>query len=246
METRTNSDYVGQAFRQFGRDAGAYIGLMVLTGLLYFIFSLIPGLGNILSTVVCGPLLAGIFIFVRLRDADERPDFAKFFGVFSNRYYLSFIAQAIFVTLITILFISFIGMLFLGSQLENIVSAILQMQSGNERDVKLALDQMIGVGGNLVLAVIVGVIISFIISTLYFFAPLFVIIHDLNFWPAMEASRRFVSARFWKTLGLLGLLALLNAAGALFCCIGLLVSIPVTYMAMYNAFTDQIASEPTL
>lgn len=149
METRTNSDYVGQAFRQFGRDAGAYIGLMVLTGLLYFVFSLIPGLGNILTTIVCGPLLAGIFIFIRLRDADERPDFAKFFGVFSNRYYLSFIAQAIFVTLITILFISFIGML-------------------------------------------------------------------------------------------------LNAAGALFCCIGLLVSIPVTYMAMYNAFMDQMASEPTL
>lgn len=246
MNTLSNTDYIGKAFKQFGRDAGAYIGLMLLTALLYFVFSLITGWGSLLSTLVCGPMLAGIFIFIRSSEADERPDFSRFFGVFSNRYYLAFLAQNIFVGLLTILAISALFVLFLGSHSEEIISALTQMQSGEERDVKLGIELLIGIGVNFILAVSIGFVVSFIISTLYFFAPLFVIYHDLSFWPAMEASRRMVYTRFWKITGFVGLLALLNIAGTILCCIGLLVTIPVTYIAMYNAFMDQTSSESTL
>ncbi|MFM7103949.1 MAG: hypothetical protein ACKOW8_00395 [Flavobacteriales bacterium] len=244
MKPFQNTQYIGQAFKQFGRDGGAYIGLMLLATLSYLILSMIPAIGSVLTTLVCAPMVAGIFLFIRIRETGESADFSKFFGVFSNRYYLAFVAQNIFVSLITIIAFGIAGMLFLGEQLETILSAFEQMQSGNERDVESALNLIFG--SHVVLAGITGLIISIVISTLYFFAPLFVVLRDLSFWAALEESRKYASKRFWEVLILLVLIILLNVAGALLCCIGLLVSIPVSYLAMYNAFNDQMESNSSL
>jgi len=244
MKPFTTTQYIGQAFRQFGRDVAAYIGLMVLAALAYLILSLVPGIGSLLTTLVCAPLVAGIFLFVSSIESGEMAVFSKFFGVFSNRYYLAFVAQNIFVSLITISAFALAGTLFMGNELEAIYNAIEKMQSGNDRDIEAAMEFI--TSGNFILALITGSLISIMVSALYCFAPLFVILRDLSFWAALEESRKSTSKRFWGILFLLLMMGLLHVIGALLCGIGLVVSIPVSYLALYNAFQDQIESESSL
>ena len=189
-------------------------------------------------------MVAGIFLYARLKDTGEIPLFTTFFGVFSNRYYLAFAAQNIFVTLIS--FCAFaIGVYFLlGDQIETIMDAIERMHSGNERDFLYALNIM---NENTVLsAFLIGLIPAIAVSVLYFFAPLFVVLNEMSFWPALEGSRKFVSKRFGAVFILFLIIILLNVIGALLCCVGLIVSIPVSYLIMYNAYVDHIESAHSL
>ncbi len=59
-----------------------------------------------------------------------------------------------------------------------------------------------------------------------------VIFEKMDFWPAMEASRKIVTKQWFLFLGLLVLLALLNFAGALLFFVGLLFTIPITYLVL--------------
>ncbi len=72
----------------------------------------------------------------------------------------------------------------------------------------------------------------------YFFALLFVIEHRLNFWSALEASRKVVSKKWFSFFGFGFLLGLINIAGALALLVGLLVTIPFTFCATVAAFED--------
>lgn len=194
MKPFSKIQYSKQAFTQFSADAGAYIGIMLLAATIYLILSIAPMIGGILPTLVCTPMIAGIFLFIRSHDTGETPNFSKFFGVFSNRYYLAFISQHIFVTLISIIGFGAAAMLFIGDQLEAMTAALEQLQSKNQQEVVAALELIIG--SNFGSAFMIGLLISVVISTLYFFAPLFVILHDLSFWASLEASRQYATKRF--------------------------------------------------
>ncbi len=60
----------------------------------------------------------------------------------------------------------------------------------------------------------------------------------LEFWDAMEVSRKVVTRHWWHLFALLLLSALLNLAGLLCCCVGLFVTIPVTVFALMYAYED--------
>jgi hypothetical protein len=72
----------------------------------------------------------------------------------------------------------------------------------------------------------------------YIFAPILVIDQRLDFWPAMEGSRKFVTARWFSFFVLILLLVLVNLAGALALGVGLLVSIPVSWCTLVAAYAD--------
>ena len=233
-----------QAFKLFGRDGGSYIGLMLISTILYLILSMIPSVGSLLTTLVCAPMVAGVYLFARSRESGNMPEFSVFFGVFSNRHYLSFVAQNIFISLITVIAFALAAMWFLGDQLEQLLGALENMQSGKERDVEVALDLLFA--RDVMLTLACGLIVSIVTATIYFFAPLFVILRDEGFWPALESSRKFVISRFWDVLIMLLSILLLNVVGVMLCCVGLLVTIPISYLAIYLAFADHILSESSL
>jgi uncharacterized membrane protein len=72
----------------------------------------------------------------------------------------------------------------------------------------------------------------------YVFAILFGIFGGFDFWTSMEYSRRLVHTNWWKFFGFLLVLVLLNIAGLLALLIGLLVTVPVTYLSIYVLFED--------
>ena len=100
----------------------------------------------------------------------------------------------------------------------------------------------------LLLSVVAGLFISigtmlFIIPGLYLivaymFASYLVVDRGLDFWPAMELSRRSVNPRWFSYFAFALLVVLLNLAGAIALGVGLLVTIPLSFCAVTAAYAD--------
>ncbi len=89
------------------------------------------------------------------------------------------------------------------------------------------------------------IIPGLVVSAVYMFTYLFVADKRLEFWPAMEASHAVVKNDYVGfTLFLLGL-GLLNFVGILCCIVGLLVTIPISMMAITIAYRELVGFEPS-
>lgn len=72
----------------------------------------------------------------------------------------------------------------------------------------------------------------------YMFCLLFVIFGGFDFWTSMELSRKLVHTN-WAKFFLFGLALLaLNLAGFLFLVVGLFITVPMTYLAIYILFEE--------
>jgi len=76
------------------------------------------------------------------------------------------------------------------------------------------------------------------LSVGYVFAPFYIIFGKMDFWLAMETSRKLVHREWFSIFGFLIVLVLLNVLGFLALGIGLLITVPLSYCAMYAAFDD--------
>ena len=72
----------------------------------------------------------------------------------------------------------------------------------------------------------------------YMFASYLVVDRRLDFWPAMELSRRTVNPRWFGYFAFVLLVVLLNLAGAVALGVGLLVTIPLSFCAVTAAYAD--------
>jgi len=84
----------------------------------------------------------------------------------------------------------------------------------------------------------------FLVVAWLFTLPL-VIDKRLDFWPAMRVSLRTISKHWWKFLGFLIVLALLNLGGVLLCLVGVFITLPVSLAALMYAYED-IVNPPGL
>ncbi|MBI3416379.1 MAG: DUF4339 domain-containing protein [Verrucomicrobia bacterium] len=77
------------------------------------------------------------------------------------------------------------------------------------------------------------------------FALPLIIDKRLDFWPAMELSRRVVTHNFWPLFVLLLMSVLLNCLGVLACVVGTFVTWPLTVGAIAYAYEDIFGARPT-
>ena len=70
----------------------------------------------------------------------------------------------------------------------------------------------------------------------YIFSSFLVVAKRLEFWPAMETSRRAVTDNLGEMIVLLLVLLGVNILGALACLVGLFITIPLSYCAVVVAF----------
>ena len=97
------------------------------------------------------------------------------------------------------------------------------------------------------LLAIVGFIVA-MIPAIYFgvswmFSLPLIIDKQMEFWPAMSASRRMVDKHWWLVFGLLVVCGLINVAGFAACCVGIFFSLPIVFGAMMYAY-ESIFSAP--
>jgi hypothetical protein len=72
----------------------------------------------------------------------------------------------------------------------------------------------------------------------WFFTLLLITDKRLEFWPAMRLSRKTISMHWWKFLGFLLVLMLINVVGMMTLCVGVFVTIPVSLAALMYAYED--------
>ena len=72
----------------------------------------------------------------------------------------------------------------------------------------------------------------------WFLALPLVIDKRLEFWPAMELSRKTITRHWWRFLGLLIVLGLVNLGGLLLCGVGIFVTLPTAFAALMYAYED--------
>src|ERR1017187_1018418 len=66
----------------------------------------------------------------------------------------------------------------------------------------------------------------------------------IDFWPAMELSRKVVTKHWWLMLGFLIVCALVVVAGLLACCVGLFVTSAIAQGALMYAYEDIFGAQP--
>jgi hypothetical protein len=79
-----------------------------------------------------------------------------------------------------------------------------------------------------------------------FFTPLIILDKRLEFWDAMELSRKVVSKHWWHLFGFALVCGLILIAGALVCVVGVFIAIPVFRAAMVCAYEDIFGARPAM
>lgn len=78
------------------------------------------------------------------------------------------------------------------------------------------------------------------VGTIYVFTIPLILEHRLEFWPAMELSRKILSKQWFAFFGLVMLLSLINIGGALLCGLGLLVTSPLWFSSIAAAYNQVV------
>ena len=72
----------------------------------------------------------------------------------------------------------------------------------------------------------------------YVFALPLVIDKKMEFWPAMEVSRRVVHEHWWSVFALVIVLAIVAFLGSLMCIVGLIITVPLASAAFMYVYED--------
>ena len=80
------------------------------------------------------------------------------------------------------------------------------------------------------------------LTVAYTFAIPFIIFGRMDFWDAMESSRKVVTKEWFSFFILVIIVAVLNIIGGLAFGIGVLISIPVSFCILYAAFDDIVGT----
>jgi hypothetical protein len=80
----------------------------------------------------------------------------------------------------------------------------------------------------------------------YVFALPLVIDKKMEFWTAMEVSRRVVHEHWWSVFALVIVLLLVAFAGFLLCGVGAVITIPVASAALMYVYEDLFGTTPSL
>lgn len=96
------------------------------------------------------------------------------------------------------------------------------------------------------LGILLLVLPGIYLALAYGFTYLYIVDRQLDFWPAMEASRKTITAHFWQYLLLAILFLVICLLGAIPFGLGLLVAMPLCMAAQYCVYRDLTVGEAVL
>jgi len=87
------------------------------------------------------------------------------------------------------------------------------------------------------------IIPGILVTAIYLFTPALIVERNLDFWGAMEQSRKITSAHLIEFFLLALVLIVLNFVGALVLIVGLLFTIPLSFAIVAAAYEDIVGLE---
>lgn len=86
------------------------------------------------------------------------------------------------------------------------------------------------------LGILLCIIPGIYLAVAWYFSVLLVADRSMNFWDAMELSRKVISKHWFLVFGFMLLMGLLATAGVIVCCVGVFVTTPVAFIAVTYAY----------
>lgn len=80
--------------------------------------------------------------------------------------------------------------------------------------------------------------LSLAVATFTAFGQFLIVDRKMDFWAAATASYNMIKGNFWPFLGFVVVLSLIVQVGAMLCCVGLLVTLPLYWCMLAVAFRD--------
>jgi hypothetical protein len=211
-------ELVGRAWQLVSANMGLAIGATVVVMICLVIAGVIPCVGFIIGLVVNPVLIGGLYRLFLKMHRNEPAEFGDAFSTFSTSFLQLFLFGLVQIVLSFVALIPGYALIFAGSLFADRNEALTLMIS--LLGVLLILPPMIYLG------------VSWI------FASLLIVDKGLDFWPAMELSRRVTGKHFFSVFGVLFLGGLVMIAGVLALCVGLLVTAPIFFAMITIAYDD--------
>lgn len=220
------SGCVSRGWNLVKKNFGVLFGGFAIYLAIQFAFGLlgaIPMIGPLFSLanwVVTGPLMGGLlYLFLKVIRS-EAAGASDVFDGFKRAFAQLFLGQLVSGLLSALCLIpAAVAAAII------LMPALLHHQRPNEA-------QLILVGAVTLLCVLPLIYLS--ISWI-FTLPL-IMDKQLDFWTAMKTSWRRVNVHWWQLFGLTVLIGLVNVAGVLACCVGVIFTAPVGFAALMIAY----------
>ncbi len=229
------SSYIKTAWSKVNSEMGTYVGFTLLFFIISVLVSFIPWL-NFISSFFQTLLAAGFFIYAAKQN-DGTAEFKDFFGGFSFILPLFLFSIAYLVILIPG-FVLLFGFVF---PIEDFIT----LASGGGNDPEMVKELVKAMLGNVtsasgIISSLLAVVYFLYIAVSYVLAVPLIVLSKLDFWPAMEVSRRTIGKNFMPALGMLFLVGIaISAAVVVTCGLGVLIALPVMYVVYFEMY-DQI------
>jgi hypothetical protein len=217
-------DVLSRGWQLVMDNMGVSVGVTALCVIAIAVAGAIPCIGFFVSLVVRPTILGGLYLMFLKLLRGEPAGLNEAFAGFSLAF-LPLVLQGV-VTLVITLIAMLPGFLviFMGGAIgeRNEAAGVLLM----------------GVGGLLAFIPAVYLGVSWV------FSLALIIDKRMDFWPAMELSRKVVQQQFMKVLGLLVLCVLIIFAGVLALCVGIFIAAPLVFAATAVAYEELFAEVP--
>ncbi len=230
--------YLGKGWDLFRKGAGPLIGFYVIVIVSILVLSFIPFV-SILSGFLQSAFIAGIYIFLR-NLLVKKENFNQLFEGFN-----SFGNIAVFVIVRFLFFLPFLVLLF---TVVFPMSLFIDLIAGNIDSQFFAEELALSFEGNL--GTIFFVYFILIIGAIYiymsyvFVLPL-IVDAKMDFWQAMETSRKVIGKKFFMFLLMFIVLGIIAIVGtAITCFLGIFVVFPYIYCVIFAAYDDILKPSP--
>jgi hypothetical protein len=213
---------ISRGWELVSANFGLAIGTTAVVMIAIAIGRAIPCLGFFIGLVIRPVLTAGLFLFFLKLLRNQNAEFGDAFSGFSIAF-LPLFLQGLVVTLLTLVVMAPGGVLLW-------VGALMSDGYSSSREAMGF--ALMALGGLLMLPAVIYV------SVIWVFSLPLIIDKRMDFWPAMELSRKVAQQQFFSVFGLLFLCGLIVFAGLIALCLGIFVAAPVAVAAVTVAYED--------
>ncbi len=192
---------------------------------------------SIANLIVAGPLMGGLFYVFLRAIRNEAAEVGDVFAGFRKNFGQLFLGHLVPALLLGLCMIPFLVVLAF-----TLVPLFAHGQLGQPgQSQEQAAQALINTFSKisiwpLALTGFICIIPLIYLQTCWAFTLPLIIDKEMNFWTAMNTSRKQVGKHWWHVFGLVILVGLLNVVGVLLCCVGVLFTMPVGFAALMFAY----------
>ncbi|HJZ13236.1 MAG TPA: hypothetical protein VJ521_13860 [Acidobacteriota bacterium] len=211
-----------------------FIASLVIV-LLSSVLGAVPYLGSVASLILNGVFYGGLFHFYLKRIRGQKAEIAEVFTGFQLNPGQLMLGGAV-PSLLTLLAAFLPALPFLIA----FIPAAIVFSESSERNIEILTSAL---GAFAIVSLLVCIAVGAFCFLIWMFTLPLIVDKKLDFWQAMEMSRKTVMRNFLKVLGLSILAGLISISGVLLCCIGVLLTMPIGFGAVAFAYEDLFGSK---